>query len=92
MGGTDALRPTAARRHTSVPALAQPAVQVEGHWARPVIFRTREECDAWMTLPLKEAKEFQKPLPDGVLNIVARGGRTDGGEPEVAPRPAALLL
>lgn len=52
--------------------------------AMPVIFRTREECEAWMTLPFKEAKALQKPLPDGVVRIVARGGKMDGGELERA--------
>jgi hypothetical protein len=51
--------------------------------AMPVIFRTTEECDLWMTAPLAEAMELQRPLPDGVLQIVARGGKTDG-EPEAA--------
>ena len=53
--------------------------------AMPVIFRTPEECDAWMSLPFKEARELQKPLPDGVLRIVARGGRQDPPSEPAAP-------
>jgi putative SOS response-associated peptidase YedK len=58
--------------------------------AMPVIFRTREECDRWMTAPLAEAMELQRPLADGALRIVARGTPTDGdGEqsPVVEPEP-----
>ena len=60
--------------------------------AMPVVFRTREECDAWMSLPIKEARMLQKTLPDGILRIVARGTPTDGGEAEaLATRPGQLL-
>ena len=45
--------------------------------AMPVVFRTPEGCDAWMGLPIKEAAALQRPLPDGMLRIVARGGRQD---------------
>jgi putative SOS response-associated peptidase YedK len=47
--------------------------------AMPVILRTREEIDLWMTAPATEALELQRPLPDNALMIVARGAKQDGG-------------
>lgn len=46
--------------------------------AMPVILRTPEEIDAWMTTPADEALKMQRPLPDGSLRIVARGSKQDG--------------
>ncbi len=46
--------------------------------AMPVILTKREEIDFWMTAPIKEALTLQRPLPDGVLVIVARGSKKDG--------------
>ncbi|HME20706.1 MAG TPA: SOS response-associated peptidase family protein [Acetobacteraceae bacterium] len=45
--------------------------------AMPVILRTQEEMDTWMTAPPAEALRLQRLLPDGVLRIVAHGGKTD---------------
>jgi putative SOS response-associated peptidase YedK len=45
----------------------------------PVILTTAEENETWMTAPAAEALKMQRPLPDGVLEIVAKGekeGRT----------------
>ena len=57
----------------------------------PVILTTPEECDAWMTAPVEEALQLQRPLADGLLRVVARGKKQDppGAAPEMAP---ALLL
>jgi hypothetical protein len=46
-----------------------------------------------MTAPAVEALTLQRPLPDGVLSIVARGAKQDGsdGNREDAPRAGLLL-
>jgi putative SOS response-associated peptidase YedK len=46
--------------------------------AMPVILTTPEECETWMTAPWEIARELQRPLPDGSLEIVARGVKKDG--------------
>jgi putative SOS response-associated peptidase YedK len=45
--------------------------------AMPVILRTDEEIDCWMTAPAADALQLQRPLPDDALVIVARGQKQD---------------
>ncbi|WEJ56754.1 SOS response-associated peptidase family protein [Devosia sp. FJ2-5-3] len=40
--------------------------------AMPVILQSEEERDVWLGAPWSEAKALQKPLPDGVLEVIAR--------------------
>ena len=46
--------------------------------AMPVILTTAGEWETWLTAPTSEAMKLQRPLPDGMLKIVARGERKDG--------------
>lgn len=48
--------------------------------AMPVILTTPEECEAWMTAPWEQARVLQRPLADGMLEVVARGVKKDGEE------------
>ena len=43
----------------------------------PVILTTPDEIETWLTAPTSEALRLQRPLPDGVLKIVARGVKKD---------------
>ncbi len=45
--------------------------------AMPVILRTREEIDLWMSAPISEALKLQRALPDDALTIVAKGEKED---------------
>jgi putative SOS response-associated peptidase YedK len=45
--------------------------------AMPVVLRTQDDIDRWMTAPADEAIKMQRPLPDGALKIVATGERKD---------------
>ena len=45
--------------------------------AMPVILTTAEEWRCWLTAPAPEALRLQRPLPDGLLQIVAEGARED---------------
>jgi putative SOS response-associated peptidase YedK len=56
---------------------ANPTVAPIHPKAMPVILTTREELDVWMSAPAAEALALQRPLPEGLLRIVARGSRED---------------
>ena len=45
--------------------------------AMPAILTTPAEMDQWMTAPAGEALELQRPLPEGMLQIVLRGEKED---------------
>jgi len=45
--------------------------------AMPVILTKPEEWQRWLTAPTEDALGLQRPLPDGVLKIVAEGVRED---------------
>ena len=47
----------------------------------PVILTTPDEVETWMTAPPDEALKLQRPLPDGALQIVARGVKEDSAVP-----------
>ena len=45
--------------------------------AMPVILTEDWELEQWMLSPWEEARTLQRPLPDGALQIVARGVKLD---------------
>ncbi|MGU3495952.1 SOS response-associated peptidase [Xanthobacteraceae bacterium A53D] len=48
--------------------------------AMPVILTEPDELEIWMGARWEEAKALQRPLPAGMLSIVARGGKLDGAQ------------
>lgn len=64
--------------------------------AMPVILRTPEEVELWMTAPWSEARKLQRPLPDGLLRIVSRGFKEDpppaDGPPPSPSNPQGSLF
>ena len=47
--------------------------------AMPVILTRPEEFETWLRAPWEEAAGLQRPLPDGALQVVARGSKQDEG-------------
>lgn len=45
--------------------------------AMPVILTERDEIETWLTAPWEKAKALQRPLPSGLLRIVAVGKKAD---------------
>jgi putative SOS response-associated peptidase YedK len=45
--------------------------------AMPVILRTTDEIETWLTAPPDEAMKLQRPLRDGLLVVVAKGPKED---------------
>lgn len=52
--------------------------------AMPVILTASEEMDLWMSAPAETALALQRPLPDGALEIVARGAKRDPADAVVS--------
>lgn len=48
--------------------------------AMPVVLTTLEDFDTWLQAPVEAALALQRPLPPGVLRIVARGNKTDAAD------------
>ena len=46
--------------------------------AMPVILTTPDEWETWLTASAADAMNLQRPLRDGALKVVARGGKQDG--------------
>jgi putative SOS response-associated peptidase YedK len=45
--------------------------------AMPVVLTTADEFEQWLSGPVEEALKLQRPLPEGVLRIVASGIKED---------------
>jgi putative SOS response-associated peptidase YedK len=45
--------------------------------AMPVLLTRPEEVEIWMTAPWEHAKALQRPMSDGSLQVVQRGGKRD---------------
>ena len=48
--------------------------------AMPVLLTTPDEHETWLTAPMAKALKLQRPLPNGLLTIVATGRRSDERE------------
>jgi len=55
--------------------------------AMPVILRDAAEVEQWLAAPTPEALTLQRPLPDGALQIVARGEKEDGVPVDMMKKP-----
>lgn len=57
--------------------------------AMPVILTGPDEFEAWLTAPAGEALALQRPLPDHVLRVIAKGEKHDPS-PLARKQPALL--
>ncbi|MCO5081606.1 MAG: SOS response-associated peptidase [Rhizobiaceae bacterium] len=48
--------------------------------AMPVLLTTPDEVEHWLTAPWNDAKALQRPLPDGVLEVVTRPASPEANE------------
>lgn len=46
--------------------------------AMPAILTEPADWETWLSAPFAEAARLQRPLPDGAVSVVARGGKQDG--------------
>lgn len=57
-----------------------PTVKAVHAKAMPVILTAEPDLELWLTAPIAEAIALQRPLPEGLLRVVATGQRSDGAE------------
>jgi putative SOS response-associated peptidase YedK len=59
--------------------------------AMPVILTRPDECHIWLHAPWEEAGKLQRPLPDGMLKIIASGEREDPPSEMLQSQPSLPL-
>ncbi len=47
--------------------------------AMPVLLTSEREWRTWLEAPAEEAPKLQRPMPDEMMKVVARGARKDEG-------------
>ncbi len=52
--------------------------------AMPVILTRQDEFESWLKAPILDALKLQRPAPRELLQIVAKGEKSDGAEQSVA--------
>ena len=45
--------------------------------AMPVLLTTADECETWLSASVAEALALQRPFPDGMLSVIAKGEKQD---------------